>query len=51
MLSLEQFRKSLGSSASKYSEAELITIRREMYQFAYFAYDFYYNHNKNTNNK
>lgn len=46
MLSLDQIRKSLGSNAAKYSEEELIIIRREMYQFAYFAYDFYYNHRK-----
>lgn len=46
MLSLDQIRKSLGSNAAKHSEEELIIIRREMYQFAYFAYDFYYNHRK-----
>jgi len=51
MLSLEKLRKSLGSHAAKYSEEELITIRCEMYQFAYFAYDYYYNHKKTTNNK
>lgn len=45
MLSIEALRKSLGSHAAEYLEEELITMRRDMYQFAYFAYDFYY-HNK-----
>ena len=49
MLAISKLQKSLGSHASKYSEADLITIRHEIYQFAYFAYNFYYNHKKNKN--
>ena len=47
MLSLEIIRKSLGTHAAEYSEEDLVIMRRDMYQFAYFAYDFYYNHRKN----
>ena len=48
MLSLENIKKSIGVKASNYSEDELINIRRDLYQFAEFAYDFYYNHKKKT---
>lgn len=44
MLSLESIKKSLGAKANDYSEEELLAIRRDCYQFAEFAYDFYYNH-------
>ena len=49
MLTIEALKKSLGSHATEYSEEELITARREMYQFAYFAYDFYYYNNTKNN--
>lgn len=49
MLDIAKLQKSLGPHASKYSEADLITIRHEIYQFAYFAYNFYYKHKKNKN--
>ena len=48
MLTLDALRKSLGSHVSEYSEEELITARRDMYQLAYLAYNYY---EKNIYNK
>ena len=48
MLTLDALRKSLGFHVSEYSEEELITARRDMYQLAYLAYNYY---EKNINNK
>ncbi|MEI6529638.1 MAG: hypothetical protein WCN88_04595 [Candidatus Falkowbacteria bacterium] len=50
MLTIDALKKLLGSHAAKYSEEELLTARRDMYQFAYFAYDFYYNNKKPNKN-
>jgi len=45
MLSLEAIRKNLGVYANDYSEEELIAARRDLYQLAYLACDFYYDNN------
>ncbi len=43
MISLDSFRKNLGSHASDYSEEEIIAMRRDLYQLAYLAYNYYKN--------
>ena len=51
MISMDSFRKNLGSHASDYSEEELTLMRRDLYQLAYLAYSFYKNNiYKKTNN-
>jgi hypothetical protein len=51
MLSLEAIRKNLGVYANDYSEEELIAARRDLYQFANFACDYYYKRKQTINNK
>lgn len=50
MLSLEAIKKNLGVHANDYSEEELITARRDLYQLAEFACGFYYRNKKEQNN-
>ena len=48
---MDSFRKNLGSHASDYSEEEMIAMRRDLYQLAYLAYNYYKNNiYKKTNN-
>jgi hypothetical protein len=41
MMSIESIKKNLGVHADDYSEEELIIIRRDLYQLAYLAYNYY----------